>query len=423
LNQDRPTPDQEFNLAGILNILWRRRLIVLGLPVRGLVVGALYGIFGTRRWEATATIRPGITAFSPEGGPVREWQLKDITRWYDRMLYRRELVRRLDLPAKARPVIRAEFIAQGLQNLQGGDLVTLWTTATSPELAAAIIDTSLALFAEYAVADTVSSNIKLTRDGLRLQVRNLEYQLEALEREAASLDLQLQSARAESLLVEAEDRQLALDLDKLERKQAWCDRRLRNLQDEAPRLAHDLEQLDLVLRRLAADSAQTVDPAEIPAWARRDAVLDGGDVLEALSRAKLDVQRALTRNLAAQDSVTYAAAICRLDRQQLDIARETSILAKIREARGKIGELILQRYYDLPAKRQELRYSIAERTVKLATISPVQHVGPTVTSDDPVRPRPLRAILILVFLGAIGGMVLGFAWDYVWAHRRDIFRS
>ena len=37
--------DQVFDLASILNILWRRRLIVLGLPALGLIVGLAYGVF------------------------------------------------------------------------------------------------------------------------------------------------------------------------------------------------------------------------------------------------------------------------------------------------------------------------------------------------------------------------------------------
>ena len=128
----RQNGDLEFNLATILNIIWRRRLIVLGLPVLGLVVGMLYGSFGTKRWSATATVRPGITSYSPEGFPVRQWQMKDITTWYDNQLYGQELNARLGLPPEFRTAIRADFIATGLTNLAGGEVVTLWTTGTSP---------------------------------------------------------------------------------------------------------------------------------------------------------------------------------------------------------------------------------------------------------------------------------------------------
>jgi len=423
LNQERSAPAQELNLAGILNILWRRRLIVIGLPALGLLVGLGYGIFGTRRWEATVTIRPGITAFGPDGGPVREWRLKDITRWYDQKLYRKELVRRLGLPAKARPVIRAEFIAQGLQNLAGGDLITLWTTATSPDLAAAILDTSVAIFSQYAEVDTISSNLKLTRDGLLIQIRNLEIQLDAVEKDLAALDLRLQSALAESLHVVAENKQLGLDLDKLVRQEAYYERRLQDLKDLKPTLAEDLAQLDVAVRRLAAGEVESVDPQEIPSWVRRDAVLDGGNVLEALSGAKLQVQNALAANQALQDSLALAAEVSRLERARLEIEREAAIRSKVQDVRRKIGDLHLERDYDLPAKRLALQNSIEERRVKLGTIAPLQRVGATVTSDDPVRPRTLRAIVILVFLGAAGGLALGVTWDYLAAHRREIFRT
>jgi hypothetical protein len=424
LTRDASAMDLDINLASILNILWRRRLIVLGLPALGLLVGVLYGIFGTRRWEATATIRPGITAFAPDGGPVRHWQLKDITRWYDQQLYRRGLVERLGLARGARPVIRAEFIAQGLQNLQGGDVITLWTTGTSPELAAAILDSSIVLFEEYSEADTVSSQLKLTRDGLLLEIDGLQARLEAVDRDEAALALKLDKARADSALVVAEDLGMVLRMDALDRHVEYCERRLVDLRDEEPRLVRDLDQVDLAMRRLAAQGAagsgETVD---VPDWVRRDAVLDGGDVLEALTRAKLEVQHAVARNRALQDSLTFVAETKRLDRARLEIDRETTIRARIRESESTIGDLLLQRQYDLPHKRRDLRTKIHDREVRVTTLSPLQRVGTTVVSDKPVRPRTVRAVAILVVLGAMAGLVLGFAWDYVSGHRDEIFRD
>jgi len=423
LTNETSTNGQEFSLAAILNILWRRRWIVLGFPLLGLVLGIAYGIFGTERWAATATIRPGITAFGPDGGPFRQWQLKDITRYYEQMLYRKELVSRLGLAKGARPVIRAEFIAQGLQNLQGGDVITLWTTATSPELAASILDTAMVLFEEYAETDSVSSQLKLTEDGLKLQIRGLEIQLAGIDGEAASLELSLEHARAESLMVVAEDQKMALDLDKLAEKQAYYVRRLVDLQETEPRLANDLTLLDHALRRLSLDGAEDVEPAEVPDWARRSATLEGGDMMQALASAKMQVQTVLSENRALQDSMAYAAEVTRLGLAQLEIRRETHIRAKIREAGLTIGDLVLARQYELPAKRLDIKNQINERVLKLGTLSPLQRLGTTEVSEKPVRPRKLRALMILVLLGGMGGLVLAFTWDYLMSHRQEIFRS
>jgi hypothetical protein len=423
LNEIDSSRGTDITLASILNILWRRRLIVLGLPLLGLVVGVLYGIFGTRRWSATLTIRPGITAFDPTGGAHRQWQLKDITRWYDMKLYQQDLVERLGLPEGSRPVIRAEFVAQGLQNLQGGDVITLWTTETSPELAAAILDTSVALFVDYSEADTVSSQLKLTRDGLRLQVEHLRTQLAGIDQREAEIGLLLTQARAESLMVIAEDQTFALELDRLRALDEYYTRRLVDLQESEPRLVQDLTQLDHTVRRLGAGEVEAIDPEDVPSWARRDAVLDQADVLEALSRAKLEAAGALDANRIAQDSTSYGLARARLDASRLEIERETTIRARLSDAGRKLGQLRLERRYDIPRQRRDVANEIAERKVKLDIIAPLQRVGDTVVSDRPVRPRTTRAILILVFLGAVGGLVLAFVWDYVWSHRNQIFRA
>lgn len=423
MNHQSTSEGPEISLATILNILWRRRVIVLALPLLGLILGILYGMFGTRRWSATVTIRPGITAFDPAGGPHRQWQLKDITRWYDLMMYRRELVERLGLPTGARPVIRTEFVAQGLQNLQGGDVITLWTTGTSPELAAAILDTSLVLFAEYAEQDSVSSQIKLTQEGLRLRIDRLRADFEMIEKRRQSLDLRLESARAESLLVIAEDLGFSLSIDRFKAMLAYYERRLADLREEEPRLVQDLDRLDFAMRQVAATDPPSGSSDAIPPHLKRDSMLDRGDVLESLSRAKLEVQQELARNRTRQDSLIYDAEIARVETTRLEIKRETTIRAKIQEAGRKIGDIILEREFDLPRDQRGIENEIAEHQVKLDLISPLQRVGKTEVSDRPVRPRTLRAMAILVFLGLVGGLALAFTWDYVAANRERIFRS
>ncbi len=415
-------PASEATLASLLNILWRRRLLVILPPVFGLLVGVLYGLFGTRRWEATATVRPGITAFSPDGGPYRQWQLKDITKYYENMLYRRELVKRLDLPSAARPVIKADFVAQGLQNLQGGDVVTLSTTAASPEMATATLDTGITLFMEFAERDTLSSELNLTRDGLELQIENLETQIAGLEQDTDNAALRLEAAIADSAQIEAQAKQLDIDLAMATAQQARCENQLEVLTDQEPRLANDLDSLKDALARVQNEGSNARD-AEIPAWVKRDAVLDRSDLQHNLVLAKVTVEQALWRNQSRQDS--FALEIKRLGFQQerLGIDRTTVIAAKRSDAHRKIGELKAQIRVELPMKRRDLKTEIRGRLVKLGTLAPLQRVGTTIVSSKPVRPRPLRAITILVFLGIFGGLVLAFGWDYVDRHRREIFHD
>lgn len=424
MNHDRPETGQEINLATILNILWRRRLVVLGLPALGLAAGLLYGIFAPRGWEATVSIRPGITAFGPDGAAQRQWRHKDIQRWYDKRAFHWELARRLGLQPGQQVRVESEYLPPGLHDYIGGDVVTLWTIAGSPELAAAILDTSLWMFGEFSEIDTVGSQLKLTRENLELQIRRQETQLERLRNEDSLLDLQIASGRADSLLIIAEDEQLHLDLTRLEKQHVYLHQRLNTLRAEEPQLQDDLTQLDQTLRRLT-DTADVQRDAsmDIPSWVRRDAILDSSTVLESLTRAKLQVQQALAHNRAQRDSLAFEAEANLLAQQKHETNRKASIAAKLRVVSRQIGEFVFEKNVDLPARLQTLWADIAENRVKLGTIAPLQRVGMTVVSERPVRPRPMRASLILVLAGGVAGVVAGLGWDYLATHRREIFRS
>ncbi|PIE76010.1 hypothetical protein CSA17_04490 [bacterium DOLJORAL78_65_58] len=399
------TADQEFGLVTILNIMWRRRLIVLGL-----------------RWSATATVRPGITAYTPEGFPLRQWQLKDITTWFDKMLYQRELAKRLGMERDFKPVVQTEFIATGLTNLAGGEVVTLWTTGTSPEMARAIIDTSIAIFRDYAEGDQATSSIELTREGLNLQIQVLETRFSSVDKQEVGLNLDLEQARADSAVVAVLDQELGIDLEVLEKQLDWYQRRLENLSTERPELQKNLTELNAVVAAVARNKNE-ISPDQIPAWARREAVLDGGDVLEGLGELRLKLQRGLERNAALRDSFRFEQEVAKLEMRRRTMKREATVASKLREIEKRIGELELERDFVLPVKRSEVRNDIRSKQVQLNSLTPLQQVGGTIVSQKPVRPRGLRATLILVFLGALGGVVLGFSWDYLLANRREIFRS
>jgi hypothetical protein len=332
----------------------------------------------------------------------------------------------LGLPLDSRPVIKSEFIATGLTNLAGGEVVTLWTTATSPELAAALVDTSIALFQEYAESDTLSSQIKLTRDGLRLQVDVLRTRLMTVDKREAGLNLDLESARAESLIVAVMDQELGFELEKLQEKRDFFSHRVEKLNEGLPALERDLNQVESVLAEVAtgrgSEAGQTLDPESIPGWVRRDAVLDGGDVLSGLAEIRLRLQNERARNLALQDSFRYEMQVTGLEFRKREIKREATVESKLRDIEKKIGDLELEREFELPVKRQEISNDINSRLIQMGTLAPLQRVGDTLVSEKPVRPRGKRATLILVFLGLIGGVTLGFVWDYLSAHRQEILK-
>lgn len=412
---------QLISLVAILNIIWRRRLLVFLPPLLGLVVGVLYGIFGTRRWSATASVRPGITSYTPEGFPIRQWQLKDITTWYDKQLYGEELNRRLGLPEEYNAVIQTEFIAAGLTNLAGGEVVTLWTTGTAPELAKAIIDTSIALFREYAEGNSYTSAIQLTREGLLLQIQTLEKHYASVDKKELKLDLELNLARADSMQASILDDEIAIDLEKMKKRMVYYQNRIEDLDRRKPDIERDLDQLNEVMATVVDNKDSPIDPESVPGWARRDAVLDGGDVLDGLGELRLRIRRKLERHATVRDSFAWELDNVQLEIDKQSLKRTSQVLTRRREIERTLGELLVTKRFVLPVERQEVRTDINSRQVQLRSLTSLQQVGKTIVSDKPVRPRGPRAIIILVFLGMIGGLILGFSWDFLSGHRRQIF--
>lgn len=392
----------EVTLAFLLNILWRRKWIVILLTGLGLAVGVLYGQLVTPLYRATATVRPGITAYTPEGGPVREWMLKDVTHWFQRGMYRKRLGEKLELPEYKRVIINADFILRGLQNIQGGNVITLTTLDPDPGQAETILTTAIESFNEYALADTVSSQLELTRNGLKIKIAGLQNQIELVESKKAKLDLDIAVARAESSQVEAEMKLLDLDIRKRQVAR---------------------EYLTTFLTTLAAESLAIARQEEsiLQAWPDKP----GGqyDNLGDLMQGAAQLQVVRFRNRALADSARFHLGVNDIEISELRIKRDQELAIKKANLHRQIESLRLDRDRKLAHEAAGLQNEILEKRVQLATLSPIQKVGEIQVSRKPVRPRKLRAISILTVLSLLGSLVVSFGWEYVTRHRSEIFQG
>ena len=79
------------SLNDILNILWRRKSLIIVISLAGAALGIVYGMLVTPLHLATATVQPGITRYDANALPVREWPIKDIEQWFRGGRYNREM--------------------------------------------------------------------------------------------------------------------------------------------------------------------------------------------------------------------------------------------------------------------------------------------------------------------------------------------
>lgn len=413
--------DGEIGLASVLNILWRRRLIVVALPVLGAIAGVLYGQVVTPLYLGTATIRPGITSFGPNGGGGREWRLKDVERWYESGMYLPWTARRLERAPKDVPLIRASFIQRGLQNTQRGDVITLTTLEASRENAIASLDASIEAFADFAMADTMSNSIALTRRGLDIQIDELRRRQDVFVSRVDSLNADLAVARVESLQIDDEAARREARVERMIAHRANLESQVASIEGRIEALEANRE--DLAAARRTVRSRLGSAPAEVPSGVNPYSVLGDASVLGELVESSNQIERELAGLRAEVDS---------LRRNEGSIDREIAVAragnrSTIAFQRAEIGRRMLdlrqERDIGVPNALASLELRVREKLGQLAALSPIERIGTVEVTVDPVRPRKKRAISILTLLGLIGGIAGAFVFDYVWGHRRQIFRD
>jgi hypothetical protein len=420
-------------LAMLLNVLWRWRWLVIGLTLLGLAAGFVYGLVVDPLYLATAQVKPGITAFVDGRAPVRDWHLKDITRFFDRRLYMDDVRQAMGWgPAQGYPIIKADFIPRGSQNIQGGNVVTLTTLAPSRREARGVLAAAIQSFISFAVSDTVASGYVLTKRGMEVEIAKIRNELGQLATEAERLDLDIGKQEAELRLLEAEDKRVQLDVDRIRKANEYRQERLQRSEAEAQAAMDGLGELDAALARLRDGGEQSLLARDslVTSLGNREPLTDlllsdlarsDAGVIGDLVLGRLQVRSRAYRDQAAADSLRHEIDRAEFELANLQLKRDFDLSKRRDDIQAKIAELKLERDRGLEYRRLDLQSSLLGRRAQLSALSPLERVGFISATPRPVRPRRLRAILILGCLGFCGGVALAFTWDYVSSHRDEIF--
>ncbi|MFO7608279.1 MAG: Wzz/FepE/Etk N-terminal domain-containing protein [Candidatus Krumholzibacteriia bacterium] len=426
MNQD--AAPAALSLTGLLNILYRgRRLVLLAVAV-GLVAGLGYSFLVSPLYRATAQVRPGIVSYSDQGAPIREWALKDIVRWFRTFLYWEDL-RQLEPFAqrKGPPPILADYIPEGPQYQQGGDVITLTCLDADPLQAVAILRTAIASFNSQASQDSLGSTMHLTRGGARVRMEKIRNDIAQMEaaRERTRLDI---AARERALqLLAADDRRLALKIDKLTSERAWRDSAVVTVvADAAAARARLVEAQDLLQRVMAAEGGDAAAPrgGDTPSDVllevmRREQAGRVGDLLDTVDR----LSGRLAAGEVAADSLRHRVRAIDLEIAGLRLEREVDLAKEQADIRQEIADLELVLARDLPHQQAQFAADLEGERVRVDLLTPLEQIGRITVTDRPVRPRKLRATAILTGLGLASGMFLVLFREYYRRNREALLAA
>ena len=426
------SPAGGLSLNELLGILWRRKSLVFVCTLAGLAAGIAYGLIVTPLHRATLTIQPGITSFNTEGNPIREWRIQDIELWFRRGDFNPRLAYSMGQDAsRFRPVIFATSIPRGPQS-QGGNTITLSTLDPSPEQAAKILEGSVDVFNDFASSDTLRSNLGLMRARLQTDGSKHQARLDQLAAEHERIELQIAAAKADRAsavanksVVEQKIGELEGLLETLALSVEAYEQALSSTNVSSDSLSKDVDrwkaQSDELMKRRDSLLGQTGDPTALLLVSQ--AV---GDLVRDVGAIRLGLLEHAAQRLVWQDRLQTLRRQERETESLLSEKRfelEQLLPRRILEHEQKAADLALRRDYDLKQQRAELTQELRAIQSRIDSLSPLERVGSSSASARPVRPRKLRAMIILTSLAFVGSVFLAFTLEYLSRNWSEITRG
>ncbi len=418
-NPDSPNDNVILTLPGLLNILYRGRLVIAGLTVLGLIAGIAYGIVVKPLYRATGQIRPGVVSYNPDGFPNREWALEDVVNWFGSFLYWEDLKACPEFAVfKSAPVIDAAFIPS-LNFLAGGNVITLTNLARDPEVAKATLDEAINAFNRQAMADSLGSSLYLTLRRGRVTLRRLAQDIEMVAAKADRARLEIEEQKRELTIIELEKQDLELDLKSREADNIWIAEAISSSRSDVQSARGRLVEAEKVLaislkqeqRFALADSIDTGDPvAEVlKLTASREQAGRVGQLLMTVNQLMVFISE---RSVHA-DQLEARIKENKLMIGHIRLQQDIEIKKKMADVEQKITDLNITLEKDLPHARAALHSELETERVKVEAISPLERVGTISVSDKPVRPRKARAAAILTILAFFGSLFVVLVWEYL----------
>jgi hypothetical protein len=420
-----------FTLPALLNILFRGRAVIAVVTALGLAAGIGYGIVVKPLYRASVQVRPGIVAYTEQGGALRGWIREDIVHFFAAGLFWQDLRENPQFAEmKAPPIVNAEFVPGAIQFMPGGDVITLTNLSTAPGRAVDILQGSMDSFISQGTSDTLRSDLNLTRRNILVSMQKITQDIELVAAKESKVSLEIEQAQSEKKVVAYEREKLELDLKNLAEENAWhrrtVEKTLTEVSAAQDRLVSAEKMFEVAVRAEQGSSGSsgsggaTQDPVGevLKQTASREQAGRVGDLLLTVNELSTSILEGQVR----ADSLQTRISANEQEMNRLKKYGELVLAKQEIDIKQKIGDLEIHLQKDLPYERAMLQNDLDEEKVKLEIIAPLEQVGKITVSEKPVRPRKFRAAAILTLLAFCGSLVLVLVWEYLLVNREEITR-
>jgi hypothetical protein len=251
-----------------------------------------------------------------------------------------------------------------------------------------------------------------------------------LETEKERLNLGIAEKETGLRLIDAEQQRIELELSKIGKENQFRQEYMEKSEQEARAALASLTEMDETIAMLKRGEKGFVMQRDsllaklgednVSSWLLTNLFRNDAEAMGALILNGLSVRAKAFRNQARADSLRYLLSITEYLISDLRIQKEIELETQRAEITAEIGDLTLQRDHDLISQGIELQQEIRSRQAQLRALSPLEKIGHVEATKHPVRPRRLRAIVILGFMGLVGSLALALIWEYLIGHKDEI---
>ncbi|MBU8871597.1 MAG: hypothetical protein KOO60_12095 [Gemmatimonadales bacterium] len=417
------------SLPEFLNIFFKGRLLILAITALGVVAGLVYGGLATPLYLGSVQVRPGVVSYNEEGHPIRGWALKDVSQWFERARFWDDMKHLEEFKDdEIAPIIEAEFIPTGLQWTPGGNIITLNNLSPSQERSQVVLEHAIASFNRQAKGGDNDSDLDLALAAARQRMKNHQYAIELLVGDEEVVNIEIKGKRGQLKIIEGEVRRIDSERARLLESNVLRQKAVKAVEGDLVLARTRLKQaqlmLDVALKDQKAPNSNAVGPGgdENPVTnvllnsARRE---QAGRVVELLDSVGL-LEIYLFEGQVKIDSLSSRIITTNIDLSDLDLMKEVDLVQQREDVLNEISLLEIKLNRELPYTKKRLQNNIATEEMRIKKLRALEQVSPIQITDEPVRPRKIRATAILTVLAFFASLALVLIREFYFRNRAVI---
>ncbi len=377
--------EDEIDLADLLAVFWRHRLLIVVVTLSVIAAGAVYCITSTPLYEINAQVRPGVTSYTSNYKEKRGLTPGAIKYWFSKKAYA-SYFNNVAEEKHTRNIPSIKAITN--RNSRIINLLIYWPEDKEGKF---LLEKALEAFS-YTFKKNLKGEIAIGKNRLQHRIGQFKLQLQRIENNKNELRGDIKEKENKILLLKKR-------LDTLKRNKKENEKTKRYVETHLKEVYKNTDQF-IKLRK---------------------------EMITAGTLAGVDKFTLLMLSNIVQQNVSYASnlekRISTLEKEINDfIIEEMQFKSEIDKIHLTIAQLKSKLSKELPIKEQALEKQIDVIKSEINTIQPLEIVQSPFSSPGPVKPRKKMIMALSVVMGFLMALSAA-AFKEFWGHVKSKLSS